>query len=475
MNMMARERAVVLGGSMAGTLAARVLAESFSDVVVIDRDDLIGVRASRRGTPHSHHAHGLHSRGLMIVEELFPGLTEEVLATGALASDIGRIRWHFDGRPIAPTDVGLVMLAPSRPVLEYHVRGRVAALPNVRYLERHDILRPLSTPGQDRITGVLVRRQSDGAELELEADLVVDATGRGSRTPAWLHELGYLRPAEDRIKIGLTYTTRHYRVDPKWFEGAQSIVFISSPAHPRGAFFGQLGGGVCVLSLTGILGDQPPTDPAGFLEFARTLPGSVVYDAIRESEPLEDAVSFGFPTSVRRRYEQLDRFPDGLLVLGDAAASFNPLYGQGMTVAAIEAMTLRDMLRSSRTGGIEPKKFLTAVAKIVRTPWEMNAGGDLAFPDVPGERTARIRFANSYMARVQYATSKDPKVTKAFMRVAGMVARPETMFRPGLAARVLRQAPRMPEPGPSWLDTAAPAAPVTDAPDAPDTDLPKAA
>ncbi len=463
-----RERAVVLGGSMAGTLAARVLAESFSDVVVIDRDDLVGVRESRRGTPHSHHAHGLHSRGLMIVEELFPGLTEEVLATGALASDIGRIRWHFNGRPITPTDVGLVMLAPSRPVLEYHVRGRVAALPNVRYLERHDILRPLSTPGRDRVTGVLVRRQSDGAEIEIEADLVVDATGRGSRTPAWLSELGYERPAEDRIKIGLTYTTRHYRVDPKWFEGAQSIVFIASPAHPRGAFFGQLGDGVCVLSLTGILGDHPPTDPDGFLEFARTLPKSVIYDAIRESEPLENATSFGFPTSVRRRYEQLSRFPDGMVVLGDAVASFNPLYGQGMTVTAIEAMALRDMLREKGSGDIEPKKFLKVVADAVKTPWEMNAGGDLAFPDVPGERTARTRFANAYMARVQYATSIDPKVTRAFMRVAGMVARPETMFKPTLAARVLRLSPRMPAPGPSWLDTAT-------TPDAPDTDLPKAA
>jgi len=467
MNMMARERAVVLGGSMAGTLAARVLAESFSDVVVIDRDDLIGVQKSRRGTPHSHHAHGLHSRGHTIVEELFPGLSEEVLATGALASDLGRIRWHFDGRPIAQTDVGLVMLAPSRPVLEYHVRSRVAALPNVRYLERHDIIRPLSTQARDRITGVLVRRQSDGEEFEIEADLVVDATGRGSRTPAWLGELGYERPAEDRIKIGLTYTTRHYKVDPKWFEGAQSIVFIASPSHPRGAFFGQLGGGVCVLSLTGMLGDVPPTDPRGFLEFARTLPSPVIYDAIRESEPLENAVSFGFPTSVRRRYEQLTRFPDGLLVLGDAVASFNPLYGQGMTVSAIEAMALRDALRESGTGRVDPKKFLKVVSKVVQTPWDMNAGGDLAFPDVPGERTARVRFANGYMARVQYATSKDPKVTKAFLRVAGMVARPETMFKPSLVARVLRHSPRLPEPGPHWLDN--------ENPDAPGTDLPKAA
>lgn len=449
-----RKRAIVLGGSMAGTLAARVLSESFQDVLVVDRDELIGVQGSRRGTPHAHHAHGLHSRGLTIVEELLPGLSEEVLATGAYDTDIGRIRWHFDGWPIVPTDVGLVMLAPSRPVLEYHVRSRVAALPNVRYLERHDILRPLSTPKRDRVTGVLVRRRADGAELELKADLVVDATGRGSRTPSWLTDLGYQRPAEERIKIGLTYTTRHYRVDPelakKVFQGSQSIVFIASPSHPRGAFFGQLGNDVCVVSLTGVLGDAAPTDPEGFLEFARTLPSPVIYDAIRDSEPLEDATSFGFPTSVRRRYEKLERFPEGFLVVGDAIASFNPLYGQGLTVSAIEAMNLRDTLRKRRH--VDAGKFFEEVEKTVNTAWEMNAGGDLAFPDVPGERTAKVKMGNAYMARIQYAASKDPKVVKKFLRVAGMVAGPESLFHPALVARVLWHSPRMPEPGPSWLD-----------------------
>jgi 2-polyprenyl-6-methoxyphenol hydroxylase-like FAD-dependent oxidoreductase len=464
MNTQARGRAVVLGGSIAGSLAARVLAEFYREVLVVDRDKVLGVQVARRGAPHAHHAHGLHARGHLILEDLFPGLTEEIIATGAWTTDLGRIRWYFNGRRLHPADTGLVTVAPSRPVLEHHVRSRVAALPNVTYLEEHDIIRPVTTPDRGRVTGVLLCRDADDSEPELEADLVVDATGRGSRTPAWLDELGYQRPDEDRMKIGLAYTTRHYRVDPAWFGGAQSIVPVASPAHPRGAFFGQLGGGVCVLSLTGILGDHPPTDPEGFLEFARTLPVPDVYQAVREAPALEDPVRFRFPTSVRRRYERLTRFPDGLLVLGDAFCSFNPVYGQGMTAAALEVLTLRKLLRA---GEVQPRKFFRAIAKVINAPWDISTGGDLAFPEVEGPRPAKVKFANAYMARLQYAATKDPKVTEAFMRVAGLIDRPEALFKPTTVARVLRNSPRHPEPGRHWLDTARPAgAPPEDLRDA---------
>lgn len=465
MNTQPRGRAVVLGGSIAGSLAARVLAEFYRDVLVVDRDKVLGVQVARRGAPHAHHAHGLHARGHLIMEDLFPGLTEEIVATGAWTTDLGQIRWYFNGRRLAQANTGLVTVAPSRPVLEHHVRSRVAAFPNVTYLEEHDILRLVTTGDRGRVTGVVVRRQADDIELELEADVVVDTTGRGSRTPAWLDELGYQRPDEDRMKIGLAYTTRHYNVDPSWFGGQQSIVPVASPAHPRGAFFGQLGGGTCVLSLTGILGDHPPTDPEGFLEFARTLPVPDVYEAVRDAPALEDPVSFRFPASVRRRYERLTRFPDGLLVLGDAFCSFNPVYGQGMTAASLEVLALRKMLRA---GDVQPRKFFQAISKVIKAPWEISTGGDLAFPGVEGPRPAKVKMANAYMNRLQYAAAKDPKVTEAFMRVAGLIDRPEALFKPSTVIRVLRNSPRNPEPGRSWLDTAQPA-------DAPPKNRPKAA
>ncbi|MEU8328825.1 FAD-dependent monooxygenase [Micromonospora sp. NPDC048839] len=441
-------RAVVLGGSMAGVLAARVLAESYGEVLVVDRDTLLGVREPRRGAPHTVHAHGLHARGHLNMEELFPGITDELTAEGVPTGDLGEMRWFFNARKILPARTGLVSVTAPRPVLEHHVRSRVAALPNVRFLEQHDVLGLVTTDDRQRVVGVRVRpRAADAHPQEWDADLVVDATGRGSRTPAWLAELGYQRPEEDRVKVGLAYTTRHYRLRPEMFDGVQSINPVASPAHPRGAFFGQVARDMCILSLTGVLGDHPPTDPQGFLAFVRSLPVPDVYDAVRDAEALDDPVSFTFPASVRRRYERLTRMPDRLLVMGDAVCSFNPVYGQGMSVASIEALTLREHLRLGRpprTGA-----FMADMSRVIDTPWDISAGGDLDFPGVQGRRTLQVRVGNAYMARVQYAATRDARVTDGFMRVAGLIDPPQALMRPSMVLRVLRHAPLRPAAPPA--------------------------
>lgn len=442
------DRAVVLGGSMAGVLAARVLAEFYHEVLVIDRDKVLGVSSPRKGAPHTVHAHGLHARGHQILEELFPNLTDELSAAGVPIGDLGEMRWYFDAKRLLPARTGLISITAPRPVLEHHVRSRVATLPNVKFLERHDILGLVSTPDHARIVGVRVQRRAPQATEEvLDADLVVDATGRGSRTPAWLAEFGYQRPEEERIKIGLAYTTRHYRTRPEWFDGVQSINPVASPEHPRGAFFGQVGPDTCILSLTGILGDYPPTEPDAFLEFARSLPIPDVYEAIRDGEALDDPVSFRFPASVRRRYERLTRLPERLLVIGDAVCSFNPVYGQGMSVAAIETLTLRDHLREGRPP--QPQRFLKDIARVIDTPWEISAGGDLDFPQVEGRRTIKVRVGNAYLARLRYAATKDDEVTNGFMRVAGLIDPPQALMRPRMLGRVLRHAVRRPSTAPA--------------------------
>ena len=439
----------MLGASIAGTLAARVLSDAYAEVLVVDRDTVLGVDAARRSAPHAYHAHGLHARGHEIMEELFPRLSAELADAGIPFGDLGEMNWYFNGRLLRPARTGIPTVKVPRPVLEDHLRTRSADLPNVTYLERHDVLRPLTTPDRGRVTGVLVSRQADGAELELDADLVVDATGRGSRTPAWLAELGYERPAEDRVKVGLTYTTRFYRLDPSWTGVLEAINVIATPDHRRGAFFGQTGD-TCILSLTGILGDSAPTDEAGFLDYARSLPVPDVYEIARDLEPIDEPSSFGFPASVRRHYEKLDRFPDGLLVVGDAFCTFNPVYGQGMTVASLEALALRDALQA---GDVRPRKVFRAFSKVVDVPWDTAVGGDLGFPEVEGERTGKVKLGNAYMARLQYAASRDPKVTTALMRVVGMVDRPEALFKPATVARVLRHALRRPRPGRHWRET----------------------
>jgi 2-polyprenyl-6-methoxyphenol hydroxylase-like FAD-dependent oxidoreductase len=434
---------------MAGLLAARVLSDAYAEVIIIDRDKLSGVTTPRRGVPQGHHVHGLLARGQQILEELFPGFTQGAIDAGVPTADLGELRWYFNGVRLAPAATGLTCVSAARPVLESHVRSRVEALPNVRLLEEHDIVGLIATADRTRVTGARVQpREVGSSEIELAADLVIDATGRGSRSPVWLEELGYSRPREDRIKINLTYTTRHYRLpDESILQGDMSINPVSSPSHPRGAFFSRIENGRCVLSCTGVLGDSAPTDSDGFIDFVRSLPVTDVYDVIRDAEPLDDAVSFRYPASVRRHYEELDRLPGNFLILGDAACSFNPVYGQGMTVAALESLTLRDHLSAGTPP--QPVAFEKAIAKVIDVPWQISAGGDLAYPEVEAPRPMMVKIMNKYMAKLQAAATKDGAVTRTFMRVAGLVEPPQALMKPGMMIRVFRNgkpAPQQPVP-----------------------------
>ncbi|OLT19153.1 FAD-binding monooxygenase [Actinomadura sp. CNU-125] len=437
---------------MAGLLTARVLADAYDEVLVVDRDELSAVRTPRRGVPQGRHVHGLLARGQQILDELFPGFTERAVAAGIPTGDLGELRWFFNGRRLRPAATGLVCVSADRPVLEAHVRGSLGDWTNVRFLEETDILGLCATDDGARVTGVRVKRRGvETAAEELAADLVVDATGRGSRTPVWLAELGYDRPAEQRIKIDLTYTTRHYRLpDESILDGDLSINPVSSPSHPRGAFFSRIDGGRCIVSLTGVLGDAAPTDPDGFLEWARSMEVPDVYEVIKNAKPLDDPIAFTYPASVRRHYEQLERFPERLLVIGDAACSFNPVYGQGMTVAAMEALTLRAHLGR---GVPDPLAFLKDIAGVIEAPWQISAGGDLAYPEVEGPRPPMVEMMNAYSALMHSAATRDPEVTRTFMRVAGLVDPADALMSPDMIYRVLKSG--TPPSGPPTTRTAA--------------------
>lgn len=432
------DRAVVLGGSLAGLLAARVLAEAYRQVVVVERDDLAATGTHRRGVPQGRHVHGLLARGQQGLDELFPGLTAGLVAAGAAAGDmLADTRLCFSGHRLGRADSGLLVLCASRPFLEGHVRSRVRAMPQVTFVDRCDVVGLATTPDRRRVTGARLFRRADGsAEEVLAADLVVDATGRGSRTPVWLETLGYPRPQRDQVRIGLGYATRTYRLRGDALAGDLAVITAATPPYPRAGALQAIEGGRAMVTLAGILGDHPPTDPEGFLDFARTLQFPDIHRAISDAEPLDDPVPFRFPASVRTRYERLARCPDGLLVLGDAVCSFNPIYGQGITVAVQEALTLRSHLR--RGVRPTPRHFFRDISRVVDVPWEMGAGGDLSFPDVPGRRTPKVRLVGAYLARLHAAAADDPGLAVAFLRVAGLVAHPGSLLRPGTVWRVLR-------------------------------------
>ncbi len=431
-------RAVVLGGSIAGLFAARVLADVYDEVVVVDRDELVGVETPRRSRPQGKHINAMHVRGRVVMEQLFPGITEELIADECPAGDFaGSVRWYFKGKAIKREDIGYLAVPATAPLMERHIRERTRALENVSFCERHDILGLTTTKDHGRVTGVRVHDHSNGAqEKTIQADLVVDATGRGSRTPAWLAEWGYPTVVEERKKIGLGYTTQHYRIDEDPLDGDLAIIPVAFPESPRGAIFTKTDHGNYELTAYGLLGDHPPTDQEGFYAFVKSLAVPDIHEALQHARPLDEPVAFRFPTTIRRRYELLDRFPDGLLVTGDAITCFNPVYAQGMTVAAMSALTIRHHLHSGASP--DPLSYFRDLARdVIDPPWEMTNVVDLSFPGVEGDRTLQVRMAQKFLSLVQIAARRDVKVTTAYMRAAGMLDRPEALMRPAMVMRVL--------------------------------------
>lgn len=441
------DRVVVLGGSITGLFAASALSESYREVVLVDRDDLIGVREARRGAPQARHINGLLARGARAMEELFPEITSQMINAGCPLTDLsGTVRWYFLGKRLKQVRAGLTNVGARRPIMEAHVRERVQALGNVTFLERHDITGLATTQDGARVIGARVQRHDGGeADRTISADMVVDATGRGSRTPVWLASLGYPRVEEEGTKIGLGYATRHYRLRSDPFGTDHSIVCVANPALPRGAIFTKTDSGLVELTTYGILGDHPPTDPEGFNAFVKTLAAPEIYEAIVEAEPINDPVLFRFPTTMRRRYERLPRFPEGFVVMGDAVCTPNPVFAQAQTLAALQALALRDRLRR----GVAPDtmEFMREVGRIIDPAWEMTEGINLSFPGVEGPRTRRLKLMHAYMKRVQIAATRDASVTEAFMRSAGLVDPLEALMRPSLVLRVLRNS--KPEPAAS--------------------------
>lgn len=428
--------AVVVGASMGGLLTARALSDTYAKVFVVDRDRLPGNPTARRGVPQGRQLHVLLARGREALDELFPGLSDELASLGAPLVDLhGQVHWYNDGYRMRRATSPLVAIGIGRPLLEHAVRERVAAISGVEFLPPQEVLGVTATPDAQRVTGVRVRARS-GEEHTIAADLVVDACGRASRTPIWLDQLGYPGPVEEQVHVGVTYVTRTYRREPHHLEGLLGALTNAVPGAPRAGIVAAQEDGQFAVALSGMLGEEPPTDDEGMAEFAESLAAPQVAEIVRSAVAVSAPVKMRFPSSRRRRYERLRRFPDGYLVVADALCSFNPIYGQGMTVAALEALLLRRLLATG-TGSLA-RRFFRGAAKLIDAPWSIAVGTDLRFPEVAGRRSAKVRFVNAYIHRLHMAATADPVLGAAFLRVLNLVDPPTRLLAPGIMLRVLR-------------------------------------
>ena len=426
--------AVVIGGSIGGLLMGAVLAEVCDQVLLVERGELPDTPLPRAGVPQGPHAHGLLAGGLAALEQLLPGLCAELEHSGCPTGDNLRdAAWSFSGRRLALGDSGVRGMTVARPVLEHAIRRRVARLPNLQIRAGIRVKGLLYEAG--RVTGVRIAPAANG-EGKLSADLVVDASGRYSELPEWLSVLGLGTPRIEEVALPTHYASRIYARRPQHLNGGIALVMVADPAVPRGGIALALDQERWMISQYALGGERPPQDPAGFVRFARTLASPALAEILEDSKPLSEARTLRFPSSIRRHYQRMRHFPKGLVVCADALASFNPTFAQGITVAARQAVLLRNLCARVPLAELG-KVFLRHAAPMVDVAWSASVGRTFLYPGVVGRPTLRMRIANAYLPHVVARAHEDPKVATAFLEVLHLLAPPARLFAPGTMLRVL--------------------------------------
>lgn len=444
--------ALVVGSGMAGLLAARILADHFEQVTMIERDRLPTSPEFRAGVPQGRHVHGLLLRGLQILEQLFPGIAAELEAAGAQRIDwIKDLEFHTVFGVLPRFSSPYHVLTCSRPLLEWTTCQRLAAHPHIRFLETHEAVLLLSNSQKTHIVGVRVRERNPeahalGKEEDLVADLVVDASGRGSHVLEWLKAQGFEQPEEITIDGKVGYATRYYRRPQQTFQADWKILALlnSWPQIRRGGIILPIEGDRWIVTVAGIGDDHPPTDEAGFLSFLEGMATPLLAEALKQAEPLSDIYGYQHMENRWRHFEQLERWPEGFIAIGDAVCQLNPYYGQGMAVAALTALLLDQVLKDASKQRFVAHRFQKALAKVFAAPWLMATSEDLRSPFTQGGSTGGLgsRLMYGYIDGVKQFIAHDEDALRTFVEVSHLLKPSTAMFRPGMVTGVLSQAIR---------------------------------
>jgi 2-polyprenyl-6-methoxyphenol hydroxylase-like FAD-dependent oxidoreductase len=435
------QRAVVMGGSISGMLAARVLADFFDEVIIIEADDMPDIKHARKRVPQGQHSHVLLQAGQQVLERCFPNFVTELIADGSVVLDFTNdLEWFHFGNWKKRFESGIIGVQQTRPFLEWHIQRRLMDYSNINIHHNCLVVGFKFSSDQRTIQGVKVREHNDLSDNDIICDLVVDATGYGSQSRKWMPELPSQSPVE-AVKIDLFYATRFYQTDNSNLGWKNLMISAQLPYQPYAGVILSFEENKFGVTLGGYL-KQPPKTHEEFKAIARSLPQPHIHEFLQHAKPISDLNTYRIPSQVRNRFDRSSNMPSHLIVMGDAYCRFDPLYGQGMSVAFLEAELLGNELRSMKHRGelnTLHNRFHKKLVRLTQGPWDMAITESFRHPDISGQRPRGIKLMQWLTQKIYKASANQQDVYLALAQVMNLTTSSSAFFRPALLPKLFFQ------------------------------------
>ncbi|WP_259417706.1 FAD-dependent oxidoreductase [Bacillus toyonensis] len=432
-------KAIVIGGSMAGKFAAKALSTSFKEVIILEVGDKWDGKALRKRVPQSDHPHVLLKGGEKAIEELFPTITNELIEAGSIINNFTRdLKWHQFGLWKQPFIGEVHMIQQSRPLLEWHIQKRIDQISNITITYK-TLVNGLLVDGKlNKVCGVKVKYLETGMQEEVHADIVVDASGFGSKSMEWLREYE-IEIQEEKVRIDLFYATRMFQLkENEELDCCNMLMSPSFPENPYGVLIQTIEDNRYFVTFSGYANETAPQTDDEFYDFAEKLSIPNVTEFLNKAEGITDIKTYKIPYQVRRRFDLVNNVPEGLLVVGDAQCRFDPVFGQGVSVAAMEAHQLQLLLQSRKQlDKTFTQQFYKKTADIIETPWDMTTTEISRHPQLKRELTTKQKFQLWYTKQIYRLSASDSDVYIRLVRVMNLIRSPFHLFHPKVLLAVL--------------------------------------